>query len=257
MMNTSEGKKKKKKSRSTTPSSTATPEKKEKRKDKRSKSSTPRKGRTLASGGGGKYRDKSTDEETLKSPRSVTSKTCRTPPRRQAKSPPEFSLKTPPIRTLSSKTSPSPKRGSDQSPADQRRVRNKLSHLCLKSNSASGSTGASKKKEEEGSGVEKPGKPAPNTIEWQCTKAIGKALTHFFDEGEWVELPHDEKVEMLAGCYTPSELKPVYLLYMTLTGVNFQNVNLGDIKSRKGISKAMTDVIVKVMNMSAELGSTG
>ena len=65
-----------------------------------------------------------------------------------------------------------------------------------------------------------------------------------------------DKVGLLAGLYTLSEMKPTYTYYSTLTGVALPNVPLKELKNRKDVSKAMMAVLVTVMNMLAELDST-
>ena len=131
-----------------------------------------------------------------------------------------------------------------------------MNDLSLEAKVTSEITEAPKKTEEEDTGVEKGAKPAPNHIDWRSTEEVDKALKHFHPTSEWQELPHDEKVGMLAGCYTPSEIKPTYLYYITLTGVELRHVNLAELKNRKGMSKAMSDALVKVMNKMVDLGCT-
>ena len=230
----------------------STPEKK----NKRSKSKSPCKGTPPPTGGRGKYRDKTSPEDTPSSARSRGPiKSLQRSPLKRTSTTKPFSSKTPPKRSSTSTTSP--KRRSSQSPSGPRRVRNKMNALSLEAKVTSDITEAPKKTEEEDTGVEKGAKPAPNHIDWMSTEEVDKALKHFHPTSEWQELPHDEKVGMLAGCYTPSEIKPTYLCYMTLMGVEPRHVNLAELKNRKVTAKAMSDTVVKVMNKTVHVGCTG
>ena len=229
----------------------STPEKK----NKRSKSKSPCKGTPPPTGGQGKYRDTS-PEDTPSSARSRGPiKSLQRSPLKRTSTTKPFSSKTPPKRSSTSTTSP--KRRSSQSPSGPRRVRNKMNALSLEAKVTSDITEAPKKTEEEDTGVEKGAKPAPNHIDWMSTEEVDKALKHFHPTSEWQELPHDEKVGMLAGCYTPSEIKPTYLYYMTLMGVEPRHVNLAELKNRKVMAKAMSDTVVKVINKTVHVGCTG
>lgn len=234
-------------------------------KTKRSKSKSHRKASTPPSNRHGNYRDRASPENT---PSPVRSRNLASSPKRSATK-----------SSSSPKRSPSkasPKRPSSSVASGQRRVKNKMNDLSLEDKKARGRSESPSKRndlsledkkvrgrtkspsktvDDDDTGG-KGTKPAPNTIDWRSPEQLDRGLNHFLATSEWKELPQIDKVGLLAGLYTPSEMKPTYTYYCTLTGVALPNVPLKELKNRKDVSKAMMKVLATVINMLAELDST-
>ena len=78
-------------------------------------------------------------------------------------------------------------------------------------------------------------------------------LNYFFDECKYVDMTTVEKIELLCGCYTPSEVRPIYFLYAVDSGINEKDVDLSLCSNKKKAGKAMSELIVETMNMTANL----
>ena len=101
------------------------------------------------------------------------------------------------------------------------------------------------------------GRQMPNTIDWQAGPEVDNALKVFFPETNVVDLSHPEKVEMLAKCYTPGDMKPVVMQYIILTGVQMRDINFDELKNRASVGKAMAEAITKGRNNMTDLALTG
>ena len=133
------------------------------------------------------------------------------------------------------------------------RVRKKLStmHLKEKTSPISKETSASRSTEDSLKG--KGTKPSVNHIDWTLKQEVMNALGYFFDECKYVEMTTVEQIELLCGCYNPSEVRPIYFLYAVDSGIDKKDVDLSLCSSKKKAGKAMSELIVERMNMTTNL----
>ena len=96
-------------------------------------------------------------------------------------------------------------------------------------------------------------KPLVNQIDWLSKQEVMNALSFFFEKFKYNEITAVERIEMLCGCYTPTEVRPIYFLYAVDSGINKKDVDLSLCSSKKKAGKAMSELIVELMNMTANL----
>ena len=167
-----------------------------------------RSGKSNRSSGHGKYR-----EPTSPSDLTVTTTKGGTTPSPMATSSPTRSK-------LNRNSSPS-------------RVRKKLSTMHLNETTSPISKETSAPSSTEDSLKGKGTKPSVNHIDWTLKQDVMNALRYFFDECKYVEITTVEQIELLCGCYTPSEVRPIYFLYAVDSGIDKKDVDLSLCSSKK------------------------
>ena len=96
-------------------------------------------------------------------------------------------------------------------------------------------------------------KPLVNQIDWLSKQEVMDALSYFYDKHEYNKITEVEQIELLCGCYTPSEVRPIYFMYSVDSGIARRDVDLTCCSSSKKTGKAMSKLIVETMNMTAKL----
>ena len=96
-------------------------------------------------------------------------------------------------------------------------------------------------------------KTSVNQIDWLSKQEVMNTLSYFFDECKHNEITAVKRIEMLCGCYTPTEVRPIYFLYAVDSGIDKKDVDLSLCSSKKKAGKAMSEIIVEIMNMTANL----
>jgi hypothetical protein len=163
------------------------------------------------------------------------------------------------VTTTKGETTPSPmatssptrsKLNRNSSPS---RVRKKLSTMDLNETTSPISKETSAPSSTEDSPKAKGTKPSVNHIDWTLKQEVMNALSYFFDECKYVEMNTVEQIELLCGCYPPSEVRSIYFLYAVDSGIDKKDVDLSLCSSKKKAGKAMSEIIVEIMNMTANL----
>jgi len=150
-------------------------------------------------------------------------------------------------------TTSSPTRSKLNRNSSPSRVRKKLSTMHLNETTSPISKQTSAPSFTEDSLKGKGTKPSVNHIDWTLKQDVMNALSYFFDECKYVEITTVEQIELLCGCYTPSEVRPIYFLYAVDSGIDKKDVDLSVCSSKKKAGKAMSELIVELMNMTANL----
>ena len=96
-------------------------------------------------------------------------------------------------------------------------------------------------------------RPLVNQIDWLSKQEVMDALSYFYDEREYNKITEVERIELLCGCYTPTEVRPIYFIYSVDPGIARRDVDLTCCSSRKKTGKAMSKLIVETMNMTSKL----
>jgi len=110
---------------------------------------------------------------------------------------------------------------------------------------------------EESDDPEDTSRPEAHEIDWTNPRSILKALTLWNDPDEFEDKSMFEQIVVLANNFSPTDIRPVYMLTANEAGYDTKSLKMKSLKSMKTLTPELAKMSVTVINAMTDLDEKG
>ena len=95
--------------------------------------------------------------------------------------------------------------------------------------------------------------PKFTDIDWESQEGILQALSKYNKKAQYQDLNLREQILLLAGNFTPSDLRPLLMRLVASAGEDFRNIDWDSLRSVKRIAPKCARLIITIVNAKTNI----
>jgi len=97
--------------------------------------------------------------------------------------------------------------------------------------------------------------PKAHEIDWSSASSILAALALLNNRAEYEENSMYKQIVVLAYNFSPSDIRPVYMLTVSQAGYKMKSLKMKTLKSMKALAPELAKISISIINAKTDIGA--